>query len=219
MHLALNAYFWNRPNTGSGQYTRQLVYQLNRLVSDLDITLIYAQRPGDTGPQDVPPGVGVKLLPVRPGHLGKLYFEQIIFPRACRAIGATIAHVPYWGGPLQSPVPIVVTIHDLITLLFREYRRGLSARLYNALVSVSARGANHVITDSKVSRDDIIHHLGIPEQRVTPIYLAARSAYKPQSDLLLDMAILRKYDLPDAYVLYLGGYVLHKKRDDLDLSL
>jgi hypothetical protein len=39
MHVALNAYFWNRPDTGSGQYLRQLVYHLNRLVSDLDLTL------------------------------------------------------------------------------------------------------------------------------------------------------------------------------------
>ena len=47
MHLAINGYFWNRPNTGSGQYTRQLVYQLNRLVSDLAITLIYPQGEGE----------------------------------------------------------------------------------------------------------------------------------------------------------------------------
>ena len=53
MHVALNAYFWNRPDTGSGQYLRQLVYHLNRLVSDLDITLIY---PHADAPADVPPG-------------------------------------------------------------------------------------------------------------------------------------------------------------------
>ena len=40
MHVAINAAFWNQPNTGSGQYTRQLVYHLNRLVSDLAITLV-----------------------------------------------------------------------------------------------------------------------------------------------------------------------------------
>jgi hypothetical protein len=43
MHIAINAYFWNQTHTGSGQYTRQLVYYLNRLVSDIDITLVYPQ--------------------------------------------------------------------------------------------------------------------------------------------------------------------------------
>ncbi|MGD8585358.1 MAG: glycosyltransferase, partial [Chloroflexota bacterium] len=218
MHVAINAYFWNRPNTGSGQYTRQLVYHFNRLVSDLKISLIYPQPPGDPGPEAVPPSVDVKLVPVRPGHLGKVYFEQLLFPRACRQVGADIAHVPYWGSPLQSPVPLVVTIHDLTTLLVREYRRGLRARLYNALISASARAADHVVTDSLASEQDIIQHLGLPEDRVTPIYLAVGPNYDPESDFLLDMAVRKKYDLPDFYTLYLGGYEIHKNVTTLLLA-
>ena len=142
MHLAINAYFWNQPFVGSGQYTRNLVYYLNRLVSDLDITLIFPQTPEQPEPEAVPPSVRVKKVLVRPGQVGKVLFEQQQFPRACAEVGATIAHVPYWGAPLQSPVPLVVTIHDLTTLLVPEYRRGLKSRLYNALVTASARGAS-----------------------------------------------------------------------------
>ena len=210
MHLAINAYFWNRPDIGSGQYTRQLVYQLDQLVSDLDITLVYPLRAGDPAPQSVPAQVKVEYVPMRAGHLGKVYFEQVSFPRTCRAIGADIAHVPYWGSPLQSPVPIAVTVHDLTTQLVREYRRGLNARLYNALVSASARAAGHIVTDSQASKRDIVKHLAILEHDVSPIYLAASPSYSPETDLLLDMAILKKYDLPDFYVLYLGGYEIHK---------
>ncbi len=126
MHVAINAYFWNKPNSGSGQYTRQLVYHLNRLVSDLDLTLVYPQISGEPPePEQVPPSVKVKIVPTRPGHLGKVWFEQVGFPRACKSIGATVAHVPYWGSPLSAPVPVVVTVHDLTTLLVREYRRGI----------------------------------------------------------------------------------------------
>ena len=210
MHLAINAYFWNQPNIGSGQYTRQLVYQLDQLVSDLDITLVYPLRAGDPAPQGVPAQVKVEHVPMRAGHLGKVYFEQVSFPRTCRAIGADIAHVPYWGSPLQSPVPIAVTVHDLTTQLVREYRRGLNARLYNALVSASARAAGHIVTDSQASKRDIVKHLAILERDVSPIYLAASPSFSPETDLLLDMAIIKKYDLPDFYVLYLGGYEIHK---------
>jgi glycosyltransferase involved in cell wall biosynthesis len=210
MHLAINAYFWNRPNTGSGQYTRQLVYHLDCLVRDLEITLIYPQLFGQPVPQDIPPDVNIKCLPLSAGHLGKVYFEQITFPRACRNIGADIAHVPYWGSPLQSPVPLVVTVHDVTTLIVREYRREINARLYNALVSASAKAAGHIITDSQASKRDIVNHLAVLEQNVTVIYLAASLAYKPQQELLVDMTILKKYDLPDFYVLYLGGYEIHK---------
>lgn len=218
MHVAINAAFWNQPNTGSGQYTRQLVYHLNRLVSDLTITLIFPQVAGQPEPEAVPPSVNVKRVPVGAGNLSKVWFEQRLFPKACRQVGATVAHVPYWGAPLQSPVPLVVTVHDLTTLLVPEYRRPLRNRLYNALVSASARGASRIITDSEASKQDIITHLHIPDDKIERIYLAAGAEFSPQDSGLMEMAVLRKYDLPDFYVLYLGGYELHKNVSTLLLA-
>jgi glycosyltransferase involved in cell wall biosynthesis len=218
MHLAINGYFWQRPFTGTGQYTRNLVYYLNRMVSDLEMTLIVPQFPGEEVATAVPPSVHLLAIPTRPGNLGKVQFEQSLFPAACREAGATLAHVPYWGGPLRSPVPLVVTIHDLTTLLVPEYRRGAKARLYNALVSASARGANQIITDSLASKGEILEHLGLEEERVTAVYLAAGPQYTPKENSLVDMAVLRKYDLPDFYILYLGGYEIHKNVTTLLLA-
>ncbi len=218
MRVALNGYFWKRPYVGSGQYLRQLVYHLNRHVSDLELILVLPQEPGGSAPEGVPPSVQVKLIPARAGNLGKVLFEQVSFPRACREVGADVVHVPYWGGPLQSPAPLVVTVHDLTTLLVPEYRRPLKARLYNALVSASARGASHIITDSFSSKLDIMDHLQIPEERVTAVYLAVGPQYASAKNDLMDMAILKKYDLPDFYVLYLGGYELHKNVTTLLLA-
>jgi glycosyltransferase involved in cell wall biosynthesis len=210
MHVAINGFFWNQPYTGSGQYTRQLVLHLNRYVADLQITLVFPQIDGSSEPELIPPGVGVHMLAARTGHAGKVLFEQIHYPRACATVGATLAHVPYWGGPLRSPVPLIVTVHDLTTLLVPEYARSVQARLYNALVSASARGANHILTDSFSSKLDIMDHLHIPEQDITAIYLAAGPQFSPGNNSLTDLATLQKYNLPDFYVLYLGGYALHK---------
>ncbi|MFN2162870.1 MAG: glycosyltransferase family 4 protein [Candidatus Promineifilaceae bacterium] len=218
MHIALNAYFWNQPYTGSGQYLRQLVTHLDRYISDLEMTLVFPQIAGSDQPDDVPPGVAVQTIPISGGHIGKTLFEQVHFPRACGELGVDLAHIPYWGGPLRSPVPQVVTIHDLTTILVPEYRRTLQARAYNALVSASARGANHIITDSFASKLDIMDYLGIAEEEITAIYLAADVRNKPDENSLVDMAVLRKYDLPDFYVLYLGGYALHKNVTTLILA-
>lgn len=213
MHVALNATFWNRPDTGSGQYIRQLVYYLNRQVSDLDLTLVAPQAPGQPGPESVPPSVNVEIVSVRPGHMGKVLFEQRDFPAACRRVGATLAHVPYWGPPLRSPVPLIVTIHDLTTVLVPQYHHGARPRLYNALVGAAARGADHVLTDSFSSKLDIMDHLGVAEQDITAVYLGVSPQFRPDTsggDNLMDMAIVAKYDLPESYALYLGGYEAHK---------
>jgi len=218
MHVAINGYFWNRINSGSGQYTRNLVYHLNRYVSDLAITLVWPQPAGEPPPEDVPPSVKLLPVPLKPGQLGKVRFEQIDFPRALRETEADLAHVPYWGGPLSSPLPLVVTVHDLTTMLVREYRRPVKTRLYNALVAAGARGAAHIITDSHASKAEIIEHLGIPDEKISPIHLAVTSDYTDQGQSLMDMAIMRKYDLPDFYILYLGGYEIHKNVTTLLLA-
>ena len=210
MHLAVNGYFWNRPFVGSGQYTRQLVTQLAAMVSDLKITLVVPLTAGETMQDEVPAGINLLTVPIKPGNRAKVMFEQRTFPRAARECGADIAHVPYWGSPLVSSVPVVVTVHDVTTLLMREYRRKAGARLYNSLVSASARGAAHIITDSFYSKLAIVDNLGIREEDITAIYLAVGPEYTTKSDILLDMAVAQKYGLPDFFTLYLGGYEIHK---------
>ncbi len=210
MHVAINGFFWNQSNTGSGQYTRQLIYHFNRLISDLEVTLVFPAVNDQDQPEDVPPSVNVKRVAMRPGHLGKVLFEQRGFPKACKEVGADLAHIPYWGSPLRSPVPTVVTVHDLITLIMPEYHQSAAARLYTALVSASARGADHILTDSNASKEDIIKHLEIPAEKITTVYLAPSPDFSPEGNFLLDMAVKQKYDLPDFYSLYLGGYTHHK---------
>ena len=131
------------------------------------------------------------------------------FSRTCRRLGADVAHVPYWAPPLRPSVPTVVTIHDLIPLLLREYRGSPWVRLYTTLVSTAARSAALVLTDSEASRQDIIAHLGLPAERVRVIYLAADARYT-STPVPEDIQIRARYSLPDRYVLYLGGFDVRK---------
>ena len=206
MHLAINAFFWDRPDTGSGQYTHQLVTHLTDLAPDLRVTLVSPRR---AVPQERPLPNWCAWHPVsgRGGRLGKVLFEQFGFPRACQEIGADVALIPYWGSPMRSPVPTVVTIHDLIPLLLREYRGGLLGRFYTSLVAASARGAAQVITDSAASKADIVSHLGIPAERVAAIHLAADDRFQPGP---IDPVVAARYHLPDEYILYLGGFDIRK---------
>ncbi len=208
LHVALNGWFWNRPDTGSGQYLRRLVGALAGQTPRVHITLV-VPRGWPIEPPDGPVAVLPVDLPGR-GHLAKLHFEQRLFPLAAGRIGADLVHVPYWGSPLRSPVPVAVTIHDLIPLALPAYRGGALARLYTGLVAASARGAAAVITDSQASRADILRRLHLPPDRVHVIYLAAGEQYHPRPGSLSDAAIRTKYSLPDEYVLYLGGYDVRK---------
>lgn len=206
MRVAINAWFWDRPDTGSGQYTRQLVEHLAALDPALELFLVPPSLQICNFTQGhTPPGSQVRKL----ADLRKLYIEQVAFPRAARRLGADVAHVPYWAPPMLPGVPTVVTIHDLIPLLLREYRGGPLVRAYTALVSTTAGDAALVLTDSEASRRDIIAHLGLPPERVRAIPLAADSRYSPTPGAD-DAAVRARYGLPPRYALYLGGMDVRK---------
>ena len=77
-------------------------------------------------------------------------------PRAAQRLGADLLHVPYWAGPWATPVPTVVTIHDIIPLILPAYRGSAFVRAYTALVRRTAGRAAHILTDSAASRRDIL---------------------------------------------------------------
>ena len=208
MRVAVNAWFLDQPGTGSGQYLRGLLPAMAALAPDHRVLLVLP------GPSEFDiPGLNAERVTLKSSlwqtNLGKLLFEQVAFPRACRRWRADLAHVPYWGSPLWPSVPAVVTIHDLIPLLLPAYRGGLLVRLYTRLVSASARRATLILTDSLASQHDIETRLGQPAERVRCVYLAQGEQFsaEPAPD---DAAIRAGYGLPERYVLYLAGHDLRK---------
>ena len=209
MHIAFNAWFWDQPYTGSGQYIRQLIPALRQIDADLKISLIMPDR--ITVPEGLAPGIDV--IPARVptgGEIGKVLFEQRTYPAAVGKSGADIAHVPYWAGSLTSPARLVITIHDVIPLSMPVYQGSLPARLYFSLVRATARGAAHILTDSEFSRQEIMARIGLPAERVTAIPLATTPDCHPRIGAERDPEIREKYNLPDSYVLYIGGFDVRK---------
>jgi glycosyltransferase involved in cell wall biosynthesis len=141
--------------------------------------------------------------------MGKVWFEQMTFPRASVRLGVDLAHVPYWAPPILPRIPTVVTIHDLIPLVLREYRGGPLVRAYTALVAAAAENAAFILTDSEASRGDILTHLGVPRDRVRTVPLAVDARYRPDPEPG-DQAIRDRYGLPERYILYLGSFDVRK---------
>lgn len=210
MKIAINAWFIDRPTTGSGQYLAQLLDEFGARYSPHTF-LLY-------GPQAAPPfpladccrwqRLRTPFDRLDP-HLAKVWFEQVSFPYAARRDRAELIHVPYWASPLWMPCPVVVTVHDLIPLLLPAYSGGTLGKLYTGLVSISARRAARVLTDSHASRQDIITHLGIAPERVETIWLAADPRFRA-ADANEIARVRQKYALPPRYMLYLGGFDVRK---------
>lgn len=208
MHIAFNGWFWDKPYVGSGQYLQQLVHALNRVAPDLNMTLILA--PDCQNPSNVPERVNVVTTQGSVNKVGKVWFEQHTFPKLAGQVKADIAHVPYWATPLTSPVRLVTSILDVAPLIYPEYANSWGGKLYNALVRATSGGNAHVITLSEAAKADIVQYLDVPADQITPTYLGIDSRFHPKLNAENDAIIREKYNLPDKFVLYMGGYDIRK---------
>lgn len=214
MRIAINGFYWGQPTIGSGQYVRSLVKAMAQLNPGNEYVIIVPRENALSDEITPLPDFGerVFLYPERLSFLrvseniAKLNFEQSGFPRACKREHVDVAHVPYFASPSSPPVPTVVTVHDLIPMILPLYRGTIFVQMYTQLVANAARRANAVIADSECTKRDIVSRLGIDPNRVHIIYLAADARFKPISDPAQIAAVRTRFDLPEKFLFYLGGY-------------
>ncbi len=208
MRIGISAHFWPQFTVGSGQYLRHLVRELARLGAGHRLVLIGEQGAfhGDPPPVET---YEVSRGPIPAGRPAKLWFEQVAVPRAARALRLDLLHVPYLAPPLFSPVPTIVTVHDLIPLLLPAYRGSWRKRAYFWLDVQATRRADLLLAVSEHTKADTVRHLRYPAERIHVTYEAAAPTLRPAAPE--EIAALRaRYGLPPRFVLYLGDTDLRK---------
>jgi alpha-1,3-rhamnosyl/mannosyltransferase len=114
-----------------------------------------------------------------------------------------VYHSPWLEGALlRCPVPMVVTLHDLIPLKApgEFLRRGARMRMRY----LSAQRAVRVIVPTNVVAADAVRTLQIPSDRIDVIPEAAAPVFRPRSEHEIE-AVRRRYSLPKEYLLWVGG--------------
>jgi glycosyltransferase involved in cell wall biosynthesis len=204
--VGLDGLFLNHPTTGSGQYALQLWRCFSQTPDEEPPVRLLRPAERDTDIE-----VDADTVVVSPpgwltsAHARKLWWEQRGLNSAARRVRAAVVHTPYFSAPLRSPVPVITTVHDVIPLIFPDYARSLSMRLYLRLVSAGARRAARVLTDSECSRRDIQRYLGIPGSRITVIPLAADGRFRPMRDPEGERELRERYCLPGQVIFNVGG--------------
>jgi glycosyltransferase involved in cell wall biosynthesis len=126
-----------------------------------------------------------------------------------------LIHYPYFdlfslSLPLRKPTKTVVTVHDVIPLIYPErYPPGMRGRIKYQIQKHSLRGADAIITDTETSKKDIVRFLGVDEEAVFPIHLAPAESFGRIGERK-KAEIRKKYDLPERFVLYVGDVNYNK---------
>jgi len=188
---------------GIGIYTRALWQALNEITQDNETRL----KPYAFGKNlpDMPCGAPTVLAKdyrihaILSGVLKLPLGNSAAVSRDVQLFHATDHHIPLIRG-----VPTIATIMDLIPLLHPEWIKQDLKRLKSWLFATSIHRADHIITISEHSKQDMIRHLGIEPERISVTSLGVDPVYFERIEAPQRDAVLQKHGLKPGFFLFVG---------------
>lgn len=190
---------------GVGKYIVSLINQIAK--KNVECTIFYSRKPKYP---IMGKNISSKILP----SLNRYTFEQISLPRALRQERVDIYHaVGNLGIPLVSPVPSILTVHDIIPLLVPDYFKYskygfLSKYSYLFRLKTSLVKAKKIISVSEYTKKTLVEKLRVKQEKIKVIYSGA-----PEVDF--KSSLLPKGLKNGEYVLNQGGMDIRKNLDRL----
>jgi len=199
MRIAFDGTTLRPERTGVGYYTEHLLQHVAQCEPDSEV-FVLSDRPVDTA-QPLPPRVS---LPRETWRVSRLVWMQTVAPRILRQLRPDVAHFTNGMMPLASPVPTVVTIHDMSLTLYPRYHPARRVLLNRPLVNLAARRADAIITVSESAKADILRIFGLASDRVHVVHEAAAPSFRPVRDAEALERVRARYGLADRFILYVG---------------
>ncbi len=125
-----------------------------------------------------------RRLPVLPpSHAWRTAWSRLQWPPAERWLGEfDVLHFSDWMYPPQRGGLRATTIHDLVPLRFPQWTHGRTVRMHRAKYRHTARAADVVICNSRVTEHDVQSLLGIDPERTHVAWPAPAPVFRPDDE-------------------------------------
>ncbi|HTR89537.1 MAG TPA: glycosyltransferase family 1 protein [Solirubrobacteraceae bacterium] len=107
--------------------------------------------------------------------------------------------------PRRSPVPGVVTVHDLAMLRLPGTKSAEHERRFRTSVRRSARGATRVIAVSRATARDVRELWGVPAERIRVVALGVDEEFAPGDRDAARAAVRARFGIEGPFVLHVGA--------------
>ena len=140
------------------------------------------------------------------------YWEQVVLPKAAKAEGCDILHCTSNTAPVNTKIPLVVTLHDIIYLENLKLGKA-GGSLYQRLGNIYrkwnvprvVKNAQKIITVSNFEKKRIDKHFGFKNNEVEVVYNGVSEHFKKVENKKELNEIREKYELPEKFLFFLGN--------------
>ena len=205
--------FYN--HRGLGNYSRETIRIMNEQAGQNDYLLF---TPKTKNAIQFPLGPTCRI--VKPSGLWDTSFSSAwrTFGQ-CKEIKAEqldiyhgLSHeLPY--GIEKIKVRTVVTMHDVIFLKNPELYPFFDRYTFRKKYSRACAIADKIVAISQQTKNDIIEYLPVDEQKIVVVYQGCNPVFKKSIPEETKQSVIRKYNLPDNYLLIVGAIERRKNHE------
>ena len=199
MRIAFDGTSLRPRRTGVGYYTEHLLHHLAAEI-DGDELVVLSNRDVETA---TPLPANVRVMTAQ-RSMPRMIWMQTGAVAALKEARADVAHFTNGMVPVASPVPTVVTIHDMSLRMYPRYHPLRRVLLNTPLVDLAARRADAIVTVSETAKQDIVRLYRLDPARVHVVHEAAAPSFHRVTDIAELDRVRRKYRLADRIILYVG---------------
>jgi glycosyltransferase involved in cell wall biosynthesis len=134
----------------------------------------------------------------------RILWEQLVFPALLGRDHMDVLHAPGYVAPLLAPVPVVVTLYDLIALLHPELCTRSNHWHYRMLIPLSVRKAARVIVPSTATREALARWVPSVAGRIRVVPLGIAEPFNVVRDPRAAETLRIKYGVRGPFVLFVG---------------
>lgn len=193
-HIGIDARLTYYRHGGTSTYTRALLAEFAQ-DSTHQYTVIQSRKQSET----LAPNLRHVKVWTPPHHR----LERAALSVELARLRLDVLHSTDFIPPAHGARRHVITVHDLAFLIYPEQMTSESQRYYNDQIAVAVQQADHILSVSEATKQDLIAMLGVPEHKITVQYHGVEPAFQPLSEAEIQ-PVLRKHQLTAGYFLFVG---------------
>lgn len=206
MRIGFPAFVMQGGKSGVAVYIKSLFSHLQKVDLENQYELMVPRDEQDLIPLDNP-NFGKSAYPsLLANPIVNIAWQNTALPLIARSKGFDLVHIPsYRRIPLIKSVKVVATVHDLATFEL-DAKYDPARMFYNRkIVPHLIRNADHVITVSHYTKQDIMRIVGYPEEKISVIYSGIDSnLFRPVSRDQARTELRKRHGLEKPFFVYIS---------------
>ncbi|MCK4592396.1 glycosyltransferase family 4 protein [Candidatus Parcubacteria bacterium] len=205
--IGIDARMYGYAQTGIGNYIRHLLQCIFEMDKKNEYVIFLMPEEYDKFNL---PNKRIKKIGVSAKWYG--WKEQLLFPFQLYKENLDLIHFTHFNSPILYSKKSIVTIHDITPFFFPGHKMKSIIRRtgFRTVFSLSVKKASKVIAVSENTKNDIVEHFKIKEDKINVIYEGTDSQFKVISNNQKIAGIKKKYNITKPFIFYTGVWRNHK---------